>query len=214
MRFRLTSAGTTAARQSAAPRCYCGRLPSLGLLQVLLAISLPGLAAAAALEYAPAPPDNPLKGFAPYAGQARDFPHSMEFGYLPLRAVMRGTDTFDWQPLEKLLDEVASRGCQTVFRFYLEYPDKPIGVPHYLLDAGLAIRTNHVAGDGKPEQMLTPDYEDTRLRAALTRFIAALGERYDGDPRVACLTAGLLGKWGEWQNYPFARLWASKSVQR
>ena len=30
--------------------------------------------------YAPAPADNPLKGFVPYAGQAKDFPHSMEIG--------------------------------------------------------------------------------------------------------------------------------------
>ena len=33
-------------------------------------------------EYAPSPADNPLKGFVPYAGQGRDFPHSVEFGYL------------------------------------------------------------------------------------------------------------------------------------
>ena len=32
--------------------------------------------------YAPGPADNPLKGFAPYAGQGRAFPHSMDFQYL------------------------------------------------------------------------------------------------------------------------------------
>ena len=75
--------------------------------------------------YAPAPADNPLKGFVPYAGQGREFPHSLEFGYLPLAALMTGPTNFDWQPLERLLDGIASRGCQSVFRIYLEYPRKP-----------------------------------------------------------------------------------------
>ncbi len=165
-------------------------------------------------DYAPAPPDNPLKGFAPYAGQAREFPHSLEFSYLPVRAVMSGPDTFDWQPLERLISDIAGRGCQTVFRFYLEYPNKPLAVPQFLLNAGVRIFTNTVVSGGKQEQMLTPDYEDARLRAAMTNFIAALGARYDGDPRIGFVTAGLLGKWGEWHDYPFGKLWASKTVQR
>ncbi len=169
--------------------------------------------AAAPLDYAPAPPDNPLKGFVPYAGQAREFPHSLEFNYLPVSAVMRGPDTFDWQPLERLLTEVASRGCQTVFRFYLEYPNQPTGVPQFLLEAGLRIHTNHLVEGGKQQQMLIPDYEDARLRAAMPHFITALGQRYDGDPRIGFITAGVLGKWGEWHDHPSTERWASKAVQ-
>jgi len=101
-----------------------GRVVSRTFIGLLLA-PLAGLSAVALPDYAPAPPDNPLKGFVPYAGQAREFPHSLEFNYLPVRAVMKGPDEFDWQPLERLLADVASRGCQTVFRFYLEYPNKP-----------------------------------------------------------------------------------------
>ena len=86
--------------------------------------------------YAPGPADNPLKGFVPYAGQGRKFPHALEFSYLPLAAVMTGTTNFNWTPLEKILDGVASRGCQSVLRFYLEYPQrqKPGGYAayHYL----------------------------------------------------------------------------------
>ena len=170
--------------------------------------------AAGPLDYAPAPPDNPLKGFVPYAGQAREFPHSLEFNYLPVSAVMRGRDTYDWQPLERLLTVVASRGCQTVFRFYLEYPNKRTGVPQFLLEAGLRIHTTNLVEGGKQQQMLIPDYEDARLRAAMTHFIAALGKRYDGDPRIGFITAGVLGKWGEWHDHPSTELWASKAVQR
>jgi hypothetical protein len=62
------------------------------------------------LAYAPAPADNPLKGLVPYAGERGDaFPHSMEFEYLPLSALLTGPDRYDWQPLDALLDAVAGR---------------------------------------------------------------------------------------------------------
>ena len=56
----------------------------LGLLVVLtLALALGKIARAAEPvvfrpTYAPAPVDNPLKGFVPCAGQGRKFPHSLE----------------------------------------------------------------------------------------------------------------------------------------
>lgn len=167
------------------------------------------------LAYAPAPADNPLKGFVPYAGRGSDFPHSLEFNYVPLRALMTGPDTFDWSPLEKLLDEVAGRGCQTIFRVWLEYPGRPTGIPQFLLEAGLQTHTytNTNTQPHPPALITTPDYEDPRLRAALTNFIAALGRRYDGDPRIGYITAGLLGTWGEWHTHPRSDLWASKVVQ-
>ena len=51
------------------------------------------------------------------------------------------------------------------------------------------------------------------MRQALTNFIAALGARYDGDPRIGFITVGLLGFWGEWHTYPHTEWFASVSVQ-
>ena len=90
------------------------------------------------LAHASAPPDNPLKGFIAYAGTYTTFPYSMEWNYLPLRSLMTGPNTFNWTSLDQLLNNVASRGHQTAFRIYLDYPTKPTGIPQYLLDAGLA----------------------------------------------------------------------------
>jgi len=165
--------------------------------------------------YAPAPADNPLKGFVPYAGQGRAFPHSLEFNYLPLASLMTGPTNFNWTPMEQLLDGIAARGCQSVFRIYLEYPRKPSGVPEYLVKAGVKVRawTNTNTQPFPPALDHTPDYEDPRLRAALTNFIAALGARYDGDPRIGFITAGLLGTWGEWHCYPHTEWFASQTVQ-
>ncbi len=179
---------------------------------VVFGIGLPSRAEIRELAYAPAPPDNPLKGLVPYSGDhGEKFPHSLEFNYLPLRALMTGAEKFDWRPLDQLLDDVASRGHQTIFRIYLEYPGiKQIGAPQFLLDAGLkTFSYKH----GKDE-VTTPDYTDPRLRTALTNFIRALGKRYDGDSRIGYITAGLLGQWGEWHDYPREDLFATKEVQR
>ncbi len=168
------------------------------------------------LKYEPAPADNPLKGLVPYSQPDPDrFPHSMEFSYLPLSDLMTGPDTFQWDKLEGLLDDIASRRHQTVFRIWMEYPGRKEGIPEFLEQNGLQVtewlNTNT---DPFPRQMVrTPDYNDPGLRAALTSFIQAFGNRYDGDFRIGYITAGLLGTWGEWHTYPRDDLMASKAVQ-
>jgi hypothetical protein len=139
----------------------------------------------------------------------------MEFMYLALSDLMKSEDRFDWQPLEDLLDDIASRGNQAVIRIFMEYPGKEQGIPEYLVEQGLKVHTylNTNTAPFPPKKISTPDYEDPRLRSALRRFIRAWGKKYDGDPRLAYITAGLLGTWGEWHTYPRTELWASKETQ-
>lgn len=168
------------------------------------------------LSYAPAPPDNPLKGFVPYSRADPTFPHSLEWDYTRLSDVMLGPTHFNWAPFDAKLDAAAARGHQFFARFYLEWPGKKTGVPQYLIDDGLTLRrwTNTNTQPFPPAVDHTPDYEDARLRAALTNFIHALGQRYDGDPRLGFVGLGLLGTWGEWHNHPNQQWFASKAVQR
>lgn len=168
------------------------------------------------LEYAPAAVANPLKGLVPYAGAGNDhFPHSMEFNYVAFADLVKGYEEFDWRALETLLDEIAGRGHQAVFRIYLEYPAKSNVIPKFLIDDGLKVHRylNTNTQPLPPAQVETPDYEDKNLRRALKNFIAAFGKKYDGDPRIGFITAGLLGTWGEWHTYPKEELFASKTVQ-
>lgn len=168
------------------------------------------------LRYAPAPVDNPLKGLVPYQGDVRDyFPHSLEFNYVPYSALVRGYDDFDWMPLEKMLDDIASRGHQAIFRVYLEYPGRTGVIPEFLIKDGVKVtRWLFTESKDKPSQFIeTPDYENRDLRRSLKNFIEALGKKYDGDPRIGFITAGLLGTWGEWHNWPRDELFASKEVQ-
>lgn len=200
------------------PRCApapAGR-GRAGLPGLLAGLLLGTAAWAAPLEYAPAPPDNPLKGFVPYLGERPSFPHSLEWDYTAVAQVMTGPESFDWEPFEAKLRAAAGRGHQFWSRFYLEYPGKPTGVPQYLVEAGLTMRrwTNTNTAPFPPAVDHTPDYEDPRLREMLARFIRAFGERYDGDPRLGFVGLGLLGTWGEWHNHPNSDWFASKAVQR
>ena len=164
------------------------------------------------LRYRPAPVDNPLRGLVPYvstSAKAR-FPHSMEFRYFSLRDLLPAPGTYDWSPIEKTLEEVSRRGNQLIFRVFCEYPGKGIQIPRFLIERGVRV-TEWMDDNGMANH--TPDYASRDLREALVEFIGAMGKKYDGDPRVAFLTAGMLGKWGEWHNYPREELWAGKEVQ-
>lgn len=141
---------------------------------------------------------NPLKGFVPFDHSTTSFPHSMEWFYIPVRDVMTGMNSFNWTALDNRLNAISSRGHQAVFRFYLDYPTMPTGVPQFLIDSGLTMRSYSEFGGG-----LCPDYNNTNLRNAMKNFIAALGARYDGDPRIGFITAGILGFWGEWHCWPY-----------
>ena len=175
----------------------------------LLTCAAAGEESRQALRYASAPVNNPLKGLVPYAGNARDqFPHSMEFSYLPFSALVTGYGQYDWEPMERLLAAAASRGHQTIFRVFLEYPGKTGSLPAFLIKGGLRVQ-KHLT----PQECETPDYNDANLRIAMKQFIAALGKKYDGDPRIGFITAGLLGSWGEWHDHPRNDLFASKEVQ-
>lgn len=151
---------------------------------------------------APGIDENPLRGLVPHASGRRDannFPHSMEWFNLPLSDVVTGADTYDWAALERQLTLVASHGDQAIVRFYLDNPRLPSGIPRYLLRTGLKTFPYR---DGDNDKSVTPsvapDYSDPRLVECLIHFSQAFGAKYDGDPRIAYIAAGLYGFWGEW----------------
>ena len=162
------------------------------------------------------PADNPLKGLVPYSNPKPGcFPHSMEFNYICFADLMTGPESFDWRALEELLDGIASRGNQTVFRIWIEYPGRKSGLPKFLRDQGVKVTEWENTSEKPPQNIcFSPDYEDERLIGALENFIAAFGMRYDGDARIGYITAGLLGSWGEWHSYPREDLFASINTQK
>jgi len=161
------------------------------------------------LDPGPAPADNPLKGFMPYAG-TYTFPHSLEWFYIPMKDLQTGYTSFDWTKLEAKLDAIAGRGHQAVFRIYLDYPNTEYGVPAFLSHVPKNAYTDY--NNGKSATSYSPDYSHADLRQALSSLIAALGAKYDGDPRIGFIQVGLLGFWGEWHTYPHNDWMASTTV--
>lgn len=150
--------------------------------------------------------ENPMRGLIPYSfAPQRKFPHSMEWFYMPLSDIVTGPDVYDWAPVERELAKIESRGDQAAFRFYLTFPGKPVAIPRYLLAGGLrTFSYDDFDNSLSRTPSVAPDQSDPRLIQCLVSFVHALGLRYDGDPRIAYLTAGLVGFWGEWHvaNHP------------
>nr|MDO8113212.1 hypothetical protein [Candidatus Sigynarchaeota archaeon] len=162
------------------------------------------------VERGETPVANPLKGFMPYAGTGHVFPHSLEYSYFSLRSIAGATTgVFNFSTIDTFLDNVAGRGHQAVFRIYLDYPSLQTGVPQYLIDVGVEMRTYTEEGGG-----LSPDYDDPRVVAEMVACIDALSAAYDGDPRVGFIEAGMLGKWGEWHVSPHDVWMANETTQR
>ena len=135
----------------------------------------------------------------PYQGSYA-FPHSLEWFHMPLKDVQTGFDTFDWTALDSRLRAIAARGHQAVFSTYLDYPNQEYGVPSFLSAVPKNSYTD--SGNGTNATSYSPDYSNPDLQRAVLNYIAALGARYDNDPRVVFIGAGLLGFWGEWHTYP------------
>jgi chitodextrinase len=151
--------------------------------------------------------DNPDKGLVTYysAGDnensTSEYPHSMQWSYFALSQVMTDPDNcqdYDWSAVDAMLSEVASYGNTAAIRFYLEYPG---GSP---ADGIPACFTGHVSTRADSYWDTTsPDYDSPFLLSAVGDFIAALAARYDGDPRIGFIQAGIVGLWGENHTWPY-----------
>ncbi|MAR08476.1 MAG: hypothetical protein CL681_00705 [Blastopirellula sp.] len=158
----------------------------------------------------PGPLDNPLKGWCPYinAGTIRQ-PYSMIFQYISWRELEPTEGDYRFEDWERQWNIEAARGKHVIFRVYVDYPKKPSGLPDWLRNAGVKETAYTEYGGGK-----SPDYNDPRMIAGMERLIAALGRRYNGNPRIAFIQLGLLGFWGEWHTYPRPNLYATPETER
>lgn len=160
----------------------------------------------ASLAYKAASPANPIKGLMPFGydaapygfHDANNLPVSMVHYYVPLNQVMVGSNKFDWSEVEARLNAAQQQGAQSVLRFYIDYPGRAYAMPAFLTKI---VQTTVYTDYDNAGQSFIPNYNDPRLMAALDRFIAAFGAKYDGDVRIGAIELGLLGFWGEWHTY-------------
>lgn len=156
------------------------------------------------------PLDNPLKGWCPYASAGPIYQsYSMVFQYVSWRELEPTDGEFRFEDWEESWDSKQAKDKHVVFRVYVDYPNKPSGLPDWLRKAGVKETAYEEYGGGK-----SPDYDDPRMIAGMERLIAALGKRYNKHPRIAFIQLGLLGFWGEWHTYPHSKLYASPETER
>ena len=157
-----------------------------------------------------APLDNPLKGWCPYtdAGEIHQ-PYSMVYLYVPWSELEANSGEYRFEQWEKKWDVETARDKHIVFRVCVDYPGLPSGLPTWLRKAGVKETRYEEHGGG-----FSPDYDHPEMVAAMERLIAALGRRYNDNPRVAFIQLGLLGFWGEWHTWPLDRLYASEETER
>lgn len=121
-------------------------------------------------------------------------PSTLEFYYFGFDEVMTGPNQFDWTVMDESLESAAASNKHVIWRIFCHYPKKPLRLPQFLIDS---VELVQIGGDEK-----SPQYDDPVLLEAFRQFIFAWGERYDGNPSLAAIQLGLLGKWGEWHTYP------------
>ena len=124
-------------------------------------------------------------------------PIQLEFAYLKYDQVVRNEGTYDWSAVEKLLDDVASRGHQVILRWHDTYVGKQNGVPEYIKSLRDYHATNALS-ENKPTGF--PDWSHPELRRFLLEFFSRFAEKYDRDPRIAFVQVGF-GLWSEYHIY-------------
>ena len=158
-----------------------------------------------------APYDQPLKGWAPYttAGKINQ-PYSMVFLYKSWKELEPQEGVYKFEQWEQTdWQHPNADGKHIIFRIYMDYPTKESGIPDWLLRKGVQTTPYKQHGGG-----ITPNYNHPEMRKALAKFIAALGSRYNTNPRVAFIQLGLLGHWGEWHTYPQPELFADNMTTK
>ncbi len=146
---------------------------------------------------------NPGRGLVAFPdGMNSSFPHSLVMNYVALSSVMTGSNTFNWNSFETSLNNIGNAGYQSIVRFYLDYPNSPVGTPQFLINQGVTMSSYTDYSNGANYTSKDPNWNDSRVITACQQFVAAFGKAYDGDPRIGFVQVGLYGFWGEWHTYP------------
>ena len=122
---------------------------------------------------------------------------TMEYAYMLYNDVCKAKDSFDWTPMENLLEKAASRGHQVVVRFRYTYPGKSCSVPDYIKELE-DYEVLWAKAEGRNTEY--PDWRCAELQRFHLEFHRRFAEKYDNDPRLAFLETGF-GHWAEYHVY-------------
>ena len=122
----------------------------------------------------------------------------LEFTYLVYGDYCTAVNQCDWQAVDNLLNDIASRGHQAILRFRYTYPGvTKVSVPLAITQqAGYESIISQVEG----RNTFLPDWSHPPLEDFTLWFFEAFASRYDGDPRLAFMQMGF-GSYSEYHLY-------------
>jgi hypothetical protein len=140
---------------------------------------------------------NPFRGFykwrgaeiIPEAGPAKDAYQRYNW-----RDLEPTKDQYNFSLIDSDISKAHSEGRKFAFRVRdLVVPNaSPYAVPDYIISERLAwsFGTTYV-----------PDWANPSYQARVQKLLSALGQKYNGDPRIAWVDIGMFGQYGEWAIY-------------
>lgn len=145
---------------------------------------------------------NAMKGWCMY-GYWRKLkglvPYSLGFHHIKLKDVMPEENTVNLTGLDEILEKYKNIQMQVVVRLVLDSPPYPYKdyLPDFILKKVDVYEYDYHGQMG----MYSPNYNDEFLLSQLELLWKKMGERFDGDPRIAYLELGTYGHWGEFHTY-------------
>lgn len=141
---------------------------------------------------------------------------SVCYGVLKWNELNPAEDVYDWQQIDDMLEACEEHGMTYGIRV-LPYStgsgtDENYGathnfVPQWVFDNGASMDVaTYKYGDkdgNLSTQIKIPHWSDEAYIRAHKKFITALAERYDGDPRVEFIELRAFGNFGEWHTSQF-----------
>lgn len=124
-------------------------------------------------------------------------PIQLEYSYMSYSQVVSRKGEYDWEPVEKLLDQVAARKHQAIIRWHDTYVGKPTGVPAYI-KALPDYKETLADSENKPTGF--PDWSNAEWQTFVLDFFTEFAKKYDQDKRLAFVQVGF-GLWAEYHIY-------------
>ncbi len=122
---------------------------------------------------------------------------ALEYSYLRYDDVVKARGQYDWSPVERKLNSIASRKHQAILRFYETWPGRQTTVPDYV-KALPDYEETQAKSQGRDTGF--PDWSHPEYQRFFLEFYEQFAAKYDRDPRLAFLEVGF-GLWAEYHIY-------------
>jgi hypothetical protein len=145
-----------------------------------------------------------------------DFPGlTVVYLRIPWSYIEPAEGRFNWAVLDGPAQRWVAKGKRIALRITCAESFMRYATPEWVEKAGAKGYNFGREGEAADGPYWEPEYDDPVFLAKLDHFLAALAERYDGNPEVAWIDVGSFGVWGEGHTFASSkRPWSAATVKR